>query len=305
MPLARGEPQNVQLYDTLEAAKASGFRPCKRCNPDGRSIDEENTALVARACRLIEQSEEEPSLTELGRAVGRSPRLFSSPVQGNDRDYAEGLRGGTSRGEGPRSAGGRQQRDRSHLRCWFQLKRTLLREVDRHAWNDPQAISRGRRERRDTFAVGQSSLGAILVASSKKGVAAILLGDDPEELLRNLQDRFPKAYLIGADKDYEALVARVVGFVEAPRLGPRFAARRARHRLPAARLASAPGNSRWSDPFLRGCGSPHWRRQGHSRGRRACVANGLAVAIPCHRVVKNDGSLSGYAWGVEAQTGAA
>src|SRR6202011_2758355 len=69
------------------------------------------------------------------------------------------------------------------------------------------------------FAVGQTSLGAILVASSKKGVASILLGDDPNELVRELQDRFPKAHLIGADKNYEALVARVVGFIEAPQLG--------------------------------------------------------------------------------------
>jgi AraC family transcriptional regulator, regulatory protein of adaptative response / methylated-DNA-[protein]-cysteine methyltransferase len=69
------------------------------------------------------------------------------------------------------------------------------------------------------FAVEQTSLGVILVASSRKGVASILLGDDPDELVRNLQDRFPKAFLIGADRNYEALVARVVGVVEAPRIG--------------------------------------------------------------------------------------
>src|SRR3981189_965264 len=82
------------------------------------------------------------------------------------------------------------------------------------------AIAPGGTNEEIRFALGQTSLGAILVASSKKGVASILLGNDPDALLRQLQDRFPKAKLIGADKDYEGLVARVVGFIEAPKNGP-------------------------------------------------------------------------------------
>jgi len=142
-------------------------------------------------------------------------------------------------------------------------------------------------------------LGAILVASSTKGVASILLGDDPDALVRNLQDRFPQARLVGGDKGYEALVARVVGFVEAPEIGldlpldvrgTAFQQRvwQALTEIPAGQTASYA-------EIARGIGVPKSVRAVAS----ACAANNLAVAIPCHRVVRNDGSLSGYAWGVE------
>jgi AraC family transcriptional regulator of adaptative response/methylated-DNA-[protein]-cysteine methyltransferase len=149
------------------------------------------------------------------------------------------------------------------------------------------------------FAVGQSSLGAILVASSAKGVASILLGDDPERLVRELQDRFPKADLVGADREYAALVARVVAFVEAPALGldlpldirgTAFQQRvwNALQAVPAGRTVS------YTDVAAQ-IGAPKAARAVAA----ACAANKHAVAIPCHRVVRNDGSLSGYAWGVE------
>jgi AraC family transcriptional regulator of adaptative response/methylated-DNA-[protein]-cysteine methyltransferase len=138
-----------------------------------------------------------------------------------------------------------------------------------------------------------------LVASTRKGVAAILLGDDPNALVCNLQDRFPKADLIGADRDYEALVARVVGFVEAPRIGlalpldvrgTAFQERvwKALQEIPAGATVSYA-------EIARRIGAP-----GSVRAvAGACAANKLALAIPCHRVIRNDGSLSGYAWGVE------
>jgi AraC family transcriptional regulator of adaptative response/methylated-DNA-[protein]-cysteine methyltransferase len=149
------------------------------------------------------------------------------------------------------------------------------------------------------FAVGQTSLGAILVASSKKGVAAVLLGDDPDKLVRNLQDRFPSAHLVGADRDYEALVARVVGFVEAPRIGldlPLDVRGTAFQRRVWQELQEIPVGATVSyTEIARRIGTPKAVRAVAG----ACAANNLAVAIPCHRVVRNDGSLSGYAWGVE------
>jgi AraC family transcriptional regulator of adaptative response/methylated-DNA-[protein]-cysteine methyltransferase len=149
------------------------------------------------------------------------------------------------------------------------------------------------------FAVGQSSLGAILVASSAAGVAAILLGDDPDALVRDLQDRFPRARLTGGDADYERLVAEVVGFVEQPSLGldlpldvrgTAFQQRvwQALQGIPAGKTAS------YAD-VARRIGKPKAVRA----VAQACGANKIAVAIPCHRVVKNDGVLSGYRWGVE------
>jgi AraC family transcriptional regulator of adaptative response/methylated-DNA-[protein]-cysteine methyltransferase len=149
------------------------------------------------------------------------------------------------------------------------------------------------------FAVGQSSLGAILVASSAKGVAAILMSDDPDALLRDLQDRFPRARLIGGDPDYERLVAQVVGFVEAPQIGldlpldirgTAFQQRvwQALREIPSGRTASYA-------EIARKIGAPKAVRAVAG----ACAANNLAVAIPCHRVVRNDRALSGYAWGVD------
>jgi AraC family transcriptional regulator of adaptative response/methylated-DNA-[protein]-cysteine methyltransferase len=149
------------------------------------------------------------------------------------------------------------------------------------------------------FAVGQTSLGAIVVASTKKGVAAILLGDDPDRLVRDLQDRFPKAHLIGADRAYENLVARVVGLVEAPRVGldlPLDVRGTAFQERVWKALQEVPVGATVSYAEIA-------RRIGAPKSIRAvagaCAANKLAVAIPCHRVVRNDGSLSGYAWGVE------
>jgi len=138
-----------------------------------------------------------------------------------------------------------------------------------------------------------------LVASSKKGVAAILIGDDPDKLVRNLQDRFPRAHLVGADHDYEALVARVVGFVEAPRIGldlPLDVRGTAFQQRVWQALQEIPVGATVSyTEIARRIGAPKAVRAVAG----ACAANNLAVAIPCHRVVRSDGSLSGYAWGVE------
>jgi AraC family transcriptional regulator, regulatory protein of adaptative response / methylated-DNA-[protein]-cysteine methyltransferase len=149
------------------------------------------------------------------------------------------------------------------------------------------------------FAIGQSTLGAILVASSAKGVVSILIGDDPERLARDLQDRFPKARLVGGDVEYENLVARVVGLVEAPAIGldlpldvrgTAFQQRvwQALQDIPVGKTAT------YRDIAAR-IGLPKAVRAVAG----ACAANNIAVAIPCHRVVRSDGSPSGYAWGVE------
>ncbi|MEY3897106.1 MAG: hypothetical protein RLZZ214_2627 [Verrucomicrobiota bacterium] len=149
------------------------------------------------------------------------------------------------------------------------------------------------------FAIGQCSLGAILVASSEKGVCCITLGDDPDFLLADLQNRFRQAEFIGGDADFEKIVAKVVGFVEAPKLGldlpfdirgTTFQQRvwQALREIPLGSTAS------YADVAEK-IGSPKAVRAVAG----ACAANSIAVAIPCHRVVRTDGNLSGYRWGVE------
>jgi AraC family transcriptional regulator, regulatory protein of adaptative response / methylated-DNA-[protein]-cysteine methyltransferase len=298
-PSRTANRKNVQLHDTLMAAKATGFRPCKRCNPDGISIEGENAAIIAQACRLIEESEEEPSLNDLAEAVGRSPsyfhRMFKAVTGLTPKDYAvahraakvrQGLDSGNSVTAAMYDAG-------FNSSGRFYEKSTGLLGMT------PTQYRAGGANEEIRFAVGETSLGAILVASSKKGVASILLGTDPDALVRNLQDRFPKARLIGADGDYEALVATVVGFVEAPNLGldlPLDVRGTAFQQRVWQALQEIPvGQTVSYAEVARRIGSPKAVRAVAG----ACAANNLAVAIPCHRVVRNDGSLSGYAWGVE------
>src|ERR1700730_2253847 len=210
-PSRAANPKNVQLHDSLESAKASGFRPCKRCNPDGASIDSENSALVTKACRLIEESDEKPSLEALATAVGRSARYFHRVFKAitgvTPKTYAaarraakvrQGLASGSSVTDAIYDAG-------------FNSSGRFYEKSNEMLGMTPSRYRAGGLNEEIKFAVGQTSLGAILVGSSTKGIASILLGDDPDELVRSLQDRFPKARLNGADQDYEAVVARVVG----------------------------------------------------------------------------------------------
>jgi AraC family transcriptional regulator of adaptative response/methylated-DNA-[protein]-cysteine methyltransferase len=292
-------PENVRLHDSLESAKATGCRPCKRCNPDGASIDSENAALVAKACRIIQGSDEELSLERLADAVGRSPsyfhRLFKAATGLTPKRYAnanrvakvrEGLAAASTVTEAIYDAG-------------FNSSGRFYEKATDMLGMTPSQFREGGANERIRFAVGQTSLGAILVASSSRGVASILLGDDPDELVRNLQDRFPRAQLIGADREYEALVAQVVGFVETPGIGlelPLDVRGTAFQQRVWQALQEIPvGKTLSYGELARRIGSPTALRAVAS----ACAANNLAVAIPCHRVVRSDGSLSGYAWGVE------
>jgi AraC family transcriptional regulator, regulatory protein of adaptative response / methylated-DNA-[protein]-cysteine methyltransferase len=298
-PSRTANPKNVQLHDTLANAKATGFRPCKRCNPDGLSIDAENATLVAKACRLIEKSEENPSLNDLASAVGRSPshfhRLFKATTALTPKEYADAHRATRIR-EGLMKCNSVTE---AIYNAGFNSSGRFYEKSSEMLGMTPTHYRSGGANEEIRFAVGESSLGALLAASSKKGIAAILLGSDPEELVRELQDRFPKAKLIGADREYEALIAHVVGLIEAPDQGldlpldirgTAFQQRvwRALQDIPAGQTVSYA-------ELARRIGSPKAVRAVAG----ACAANNIAVAIPCHRVVRNDGSLSGYAWGVE------
>jgi AraC family transcriptional regulator, regulatory protein of adaptative response / methylated-DNA-[protein]-cysteine methyltransferase len=292
-------PKNVAIHDTLAAAKATGFRACRRCNPDGLSAEADNAAIVAKACRMIDEADRTPSLADLAKAVELSPsyfhRLFKSIIGVTPKAYAaarraarvrEGLGKSDTVTEAIYNAG-----FNSNGRFYATSTDLLGMTPSRYRAGGAQEVLR--------FAVGQCSLGAILVASTAKGVAAILIGDDPDALARELQDRFPKAHLVGGDADYEKLVTQVVGVVESPHLGvdlpldirgTAFQLRvwQALREIPAGTTAS------YADIAAR-IGVPKSVRAVAG----ACAANTLAVVIPCHRVVRHDGALSGYRWGVE------
>jgi AraC family transcriptional regulator of adaptative response/methylated-DNA-[protein]-cysteine methyltransferase len=298
-PSRRANPKNVRLHDTLAEARAAGFRPCKRCNPEGQSLDAENAALVAKACKLIEARSEAPSLEELAAAVELSPgyfhRLFKAVTGLTPKGYASAHRSSRVRdklGEGSSIT-------QAIYDAGFNSNGRVYENSAAILGMTPTKFRTGAADEEIHFAVGQSSLGAILVATSKKGVVSILIGEDPEVLLRTLQDRFPKASLIGADRDYEHLIAQVVGLVETPGSnfhlpldvrGTAFQQRvwQALRKIPAGRTATY-------SQIARRIGAPKAVRAVAG----ACAANNIAVAIPCHRVIRNDGALSGYRWGVE------
>ena len=298
-PSRTANPKNVGLHASLAEAKATGFRACKRCKPDGPSIDAENAATVAKACRLIEESENSPALDDLARAVGRSPgylhRLFKNATGLTPKAYADGRRADRVRD----GLGGSGSVTQAIYDAGFNSSGRFYEASNAMLGMTPSSFRKGGAKEEIRFAVGETTHGSILVASSTKGVAAILLGDDPDALARDLQDRFPKATLIGADAGYEAVVAKVVGFVESPYAGLE---------LPLDVRGTAFQQRVWQAlrdiPFGRTSSYTEVaERIGHPSATRAvasaCAANKLAIAIPCHRVVRNDGALSGYAWGVE------
>lgn len=299
-PARLAKPRNVAFYDDCGAAEAAGFRACRRCRPKGAPLAERQAALVADACRRIEEAEEPPTLDQLADAAGVSPyhfhRLFKAATGVTPKAYGAAHRARRVRAE---LADGRNSVTDAIYGAGFNANSRFYEASDALLGMTPTAFRNGGADADIRFAVGECSLGSILVARSEKGVCAILLGDDPDALVRDLQDRFTKANLIGGDAGFEALVARVVGFVEAPALGldlPLDVRGTAfQQRVWQALRAIPPGETASYADVARRIGMPTAVRA----VARACAANALAVAIPCHRVVRNDGALSGYRWGVE------
>ncbi|KZC15733.1 6-O-methylguanine DNA methyltransferase [Rhodanobacter sp. FW510-R12] len=292
-------PENVAFHATAAEAERAGFRPCKRCKPDQPSLAEQHAALVTTACRAIAQAETTPTLEQLARPTGLSPfhfhRVFKAVTGVTPKQYATAHRSRRVRNELERGA----SVTAAIFDAGYNASSRFYETANQVLGMTPSSYRAGGADSEIRFAIGECSLGAILVAQSERGVCAILLGDDPDALARELQDRFPKARLIGGDRDYEQLVAQVVGFVEAPAIGldlpldvrgTAFQQRvwQALREIPAGSTAS------YSE-IARRIGSPTATRA----VAQACASNLLAVAIPCHRVVRNDGDLSGYRWGVQ------
>jgi AraC family transcriptional regulator of adaptative response/methylated-DNA-[protein]-cysteine methyltransferase len=292
-------PENVQFHETRDAAEAAGFRACKRCKPDQPTLLEQHAARVTDACRLIETSPNVPTLEELAARAGLSTfhfhRVFKAATGLTPRAYATAHRGERVR----RELGRAPSVTAAIYRSGYSSNGRFYGETERMLGMTPRDYRAGGANAEIRFAVGECSLGSILVAMSERGVCAILLGEDPEALARILQDRFPRATLVGGDTEFERLVARVVGFVEAPGLGldlPLDVRGTAFQQRVWQALRDIPvGATASYTEIARRIGAPRSARA----VAQACAANPIAVAIPCHRVVRNDGDVSGYRWGVE------
>jgi AraC family transcriptional regulator of adaptative response/methylated-DNA-[protein]-cysteine methyltransferase len=292
-------PEHVDFHATAEAARQAGFRPCRRCQPDQPPLTERHAALVAGVCRRIEQADSVPGLAELARSAGVSAfhlhRIFKTVTGVTPRAYATALRARKLRDQLGRGASVSD----AIYEAGYQSSGRFYAESDRLLGMTPKRYRAGGANMPIRFAVGECALGAILVAAGERGICAISLGDDPDALIRDLQDRFPKAELVGGDAEFEQWVARVVGFVDSPRQGldlPLDIRGTAfQQRVWQALRELPPGTTASYAEIARRIGAPR-----SARGvAQACAANVLAVAIPCHRVIRTDGGLAGYRWGIE------
>ncbi|SIR34263.1 MULTISPECIES: bifunctional DNA-binding transcriptional regulator/O6-methylguanine-DNA methyltransferase Ada [Acidiphilium] len=296
-PSRAANPANIALHATPSAARAAGFRPCLRCRPDDAAPD---TALIARietACRLIETAAEPPSLTQLAATAGLSAshfhRRFKTVTGLTPKAYAAAHRAQRIRtalaAGAPVTTAIYDAGFQSNARFYAQSTALLGMTPTRYRAGAPDETIR--------VALGLCTLGTILVASSTQGVVAILLGDDPATLRHDLETRFPHATIISDDAAYQVTIADIIAQLETPARGidlPLDIRGTAfQQRVWHALRAIPPGATATYADIARAIGAPTATRAVAG----ACAANKIALAIPCHRVIRTDGSLSGYRWG--------
>lgn len=291
--------ENVVTFETWEAAERAGFRPCKRCDPRAAQAPDHRAEAVVQACRLIDEAEQEPTLDDLAAAVGLSPyyfhRLFKETMGVTPKAYA-------------------RQRRQEKLRATLKENTTVTHALydagyatgSRLYEEAPAALGMTPTEYRDgasgipiRYAVAPSYLGRVLVAASDRGVCRIDFDDSAERLAERLRHTFPNAHLIEGDAEFAATVTAVLAFLESPRRSlelPLDIQGTAFQRRVWAALRAIPAGATVSyGDVAEAVGQPKAARAVAG----ACGANNLAVAIPCHRVVRGNGELGGYRWGAE------
>lgn len=298
-PSRTANPVNVTIHATLAEARATGRRPCKRCNPEGASIDEANIALVESACRTIANVSKPPTLAALADGAGLSPayfhRLFKAEIGLTPRGYHAALRDARMRDAVLVEPSITDAIDASG----FASHGRFYARADAALGMTPSRFRAGGAKETLRITVAPSTLGLVLVAASARGIAAILMGDDELALRADLAARFPAAALVEGGGDFAETAAAVIALVDMPSRGLALPldirGTAFQQRVWQALCAILPGETRSYAEIAEAIGSPKSVRAVAG----ACAANSLAVAVPCHRVVRGDGALSGYRWGAE------
>lgn len=293
------KPENVRFHTTCHEAEEAGFRPCKRCRPDRPSLAEQNASRITVVCRALEESEEIPPLSELaiqaGLSVSHLHRVFKRVTGLTPRDYAMAHRGSRLRAILDKSP----SITAAIYDAGFHASSRFYAATGKVLGMTPTQFRTGGEDLDITYAAGNCSLGSILVAWSTRGVCFISMGDDPATLIQALEKRFPRAHLIQNQRKGEAdRLTKVIRLVENPNSGVD---------LPLDLRGTAFQQRVWK--ALQGIptgSTASYTEIAHRIGKpkavravaQACGANPLAVAVPCHRVVRSDGALSGYRWGI-------
>lgn len=290
---------NVRFFDDGKAAEQDGFRPCKRCSPQLSDAADAAVEMAARACTMIEKAENEPSLKQLAGSAGLSPshfhRLFRKTVGVTPKQYA---------------AEKRLQRMRCNLRrnstvteavyeTGYDSGSRFYETATRSLGMKASVYKKGGRGLSIRYAISQSYLGWMLVAATDQGICRIDFDAAPKTLRNRLTAEFPEAKLVEDDPEFKKIIAQTLSFLETPEQtmslpldiqGTAF-----QRRVWAALQTIPPGATASYTEIAEKIGNPKAVRA----VARACAANHIAVAIPCHRVVRRDGDLGGYRWGIE------
>lgn len=290
---------NIEFFDNEQQAIAKGYRHSKRLRNETSQLKQFYKEKIEDACRYIEQHYQSVTLSELAEHIGISRyhfhRLFKLQTGLTPKAYASAFRHKKLQDQ-------LREQDRitdAIYDAGYQSNSRFYESVSQRLGMTPSAWKAGGDGSNIYFALAVCSLGTVLVAQSPIGVCAILLGDDPGQLLNDLQDKFPNAEFIGGNDEFEQLIAKVVGFIEAPEIGldlPLDIRGTAFQQRVWQALRDIPtGKTLSYSEVAEKIGQPKAVRAVAS----ACAANMLAVAIPCHRVVRNNGEFSGYRWGID------
>jgi AraC family transcriptional regulator, regulatory protein of adaptative response / methylated-DNA-[protein]-cysteine methyltransferase len=298
-PARLAKPENVQFHDTCEQARNAGYRPCKRCKPEQGSLTQQHAEKIVSVCRLLDNNDTAPKLNDLAEHAGLSPyhfhRLFKQVTGVTPKEYAASRRTNKLHSELAEA----DSVTEAIFEAGFNSSSRFYEQSTGLLGMTPTEFRSGGERTTIQFAVGECSLGSILVACTARGACAILMGDDPQLLIQDLQKRFPSANLCVPDREFEQYVALVVGLVEQPERGhslPLDIRGTAFQRRVWQALRQIPaGTTMTYTEIAEKIGAPNAVRAVAG----ACAANPLAVAIPCHRVIRTDGGLSGYRWGIE------
>lgn len=293
--------KNVSFYGSKAEAKLAGFRPCKRCKPDSTPTHQRRKEAMVETCRLIERAEREPTLAELAGAVGLSPyhfnRVFKSIVGVTPKQYAIAHR---SRIAAKQLKTSKDVTTAIYASGYGASSRFYESTRGRHGMT-ATSLRQGGAGISIRYAFRESSLGLVVVAATEKGICAVLFGASPAELTEDLHGRFPRAdfELAHAGSDFEEWVERTVDYVEGQTARfdiPLDVRGTAFQELVWRVLRDVPAGQTVSyADVARRIGRPTSARA----VGRACAANPVAVVVPCHRVVRSDGSLSHYRWGAD------